>query len=485
MPKRREDLDQHQEEICSLFPQMRVNDIAIKFKTSETTIRNILRDNGIHPREIKKEEKDKELQKEFGDLSVIKEGHRTNKNHRQFWCNCKCNLSCILVEVSHLNTGVRTQCDCCKEEPRNDFNKQEKLSIISEYNKGKTLATLCQKFKTNAYQIRKILKEGKIQLRTKSESKGFPKLKKQKEICTRYNKGDSLGEIERSYKLGRVTIKKILNIHGIKIRSQSIQQGGIEIEEHHNICRRYSNGETTTQIARDYDVGYDCITSILNKNNIPIRDVRIRHLSIPVIHHEDICKSYVIGLNTYQLAKLYKVNHPNVIRKVLQAYNIEIRSSDNPTDTIEHAINGSGNFSKKRSTEYYVYGLIGYSEYIKPGISFIAKYRYKKEGNYYNKEKEYLIQEFNCREKAYFLELAILEATKEFAECPDELIKRGVAGLTEIRKMKFNKFKEFYDFYEQELDEMGEWQFAATYIPKMTKEQKEECEIRAAEEANR
>ena len=66
MPKKREDLAQKQQEICRLFPQTRINDIAIKFNTSETTIRNILNKNGIKPKDIKKEKKKIDMQKDFG-----------------------------------------------------------------------------------------------------------------------------------------------------------------------------------------------------------------------------------------------------------------------------------------------------------------------------------------------------------------------------------------------------------------------------------
>ncbi len=45
------------------------------------------------------------------------------------------------------------------------------------------------------------------------------------------------------------------------------------------------------------------------------------------------------------------------------------------------------------------------------------------------------------------------------------------------------KFIEIYDFYEQELDDMGEWKFASTYLD-MTKEQREECERRTTKETD-
>ena len=56
-------------------------------------------------------------------------------------------------------------------------------------------------------------------------------------------------------------------------------------------------------------------------------------------------------------------------------------------------------------------------------------------------------------------------------------------GWTELRKMELNELEIIIEFYRQKLTEMNLWEFAASYVP-MTQAQKEECERRAAEEAN-
>ena len=102
-----------------------------------------------------------------------------------------------------------------------------------------------------------------------------------------------------------------------------------------------------------------------------------------------------------------------------------------------------------------------------------------------------MVYEFETREKAFFLEQAVLLETISKWDCPDELTphpgRGNWGGGKEIRKIELSDLEPIIEFYREELIEMKVWKFAATYLGEiMTQAQTEECERRASEEeANR
>ena len=85
---------------------------------------------------------------------------------------------------------------------------------------------------------------------------------------------------------------------------------------------------------------------------------------------------------------------------------------------------------------------------------------------------------YSTREEAYFIEQAVLRETLNYFDCPIELIptndNEGMIGWTEVRKMKFEELEKIIDFYKEEMESLGKWEFAASYVP-MTSAQRQEC----------
>ena len=79
--------------------------------------------------------------------------------------------------------------------------------------------------------------------------------------------------------------------------------------------------------------------------------------------------------------------------------------------------------------------------FLKLGIAFDKEDRKKYSRGVYGEEK--LSETFRTRHEAYFIEQALLNRTKNFAECPDQLVKEKWVGVSEVRKMKINYLLRF------------------------------------------
>jgi hypothetical protein len=115
----------------------------------------------------------------------------------------------------------------------------------------------------------------------------------------------------------------------------------------------------------------------------------------------------------------------------------------------------------------------------KPGIAFDADARARSsaaEGEY---GEEVLRLLFATRTEAYFLEQAVLDATRGSADCPEDLL--GWAGASEIRAMPASDMVPIVLRLADELEELGLWEFAARYVP-MTAAQRLQCQQRALQE---
>ena len=120
----------------------------------------------------------------------------------------------------------------------------------------------------------------------------------------------------------------------------------------------------------------------------------------------------------------------------------------------------------------------GYDGLLKVGISMILK---GEQRTVMGCTENLLLTVLASREEAYFLEQAVLHATDEYFDPPQDLLDQNWAGWSEVRRMEEEPLLDLIDFYESQLDEMGIWDFAASYVP-MTEVEKEECLSRAITE---
>ena len=143
-------------------------------------------------------------------------------------------------------------------------------------------------------------------------------------------------------------------------------------------------------------------------------------------------------------------------------------------DSVQHALDCTGHHTEARDSDFYIYDLRNFSGFIKPGIAFDVVDRVRKSEGQYG--EELYLKTLNTRQEAYFLEQAILDATRGCAGYPDALA--GWAGATEVRAMDPADLIQVADRLLAELEELGVWEFAAKWVP-MTAAQRAICQQRA------
>ena len=193
---------------------------------------------------------------------------------------------------------------------------------------------------------------------------------------------------------------------------------------------------------------------------------------------DEVAKMYESGKYLREIAKHYKVSM-NAVLTCLEKAGVDRRSPGGIGDSVQKVLRGEERFAKEEETEFYVYTMNGYDGLLKVGISNDSERRAKDSYGVYG--ENLLLTVLASREEAYFLEQAVLHATDEYFDPPQDLLDQNWAGWSEVRRMEEEPLLDLIDFYESQLDEMGIWDFAASYVP-MTEAEKEECLSRAITE---
>jgi transposase-like protein len=291
------------------------------------------------------------------------------------------------------------------------------------------------------------------------------------EVCRRYLNGEASTAIARSIGVGTPTVCKWLGRAGIPRR----QQKGIDETFHGKVLKRYLNGESSTSIAKSYGVHQSTVLLLLEKQGVSRRDARACHGGLPLERHAEIAQRYLAGENIVQLSKAYGVSH-HAICNYLDGQGVERRQSGGCADTVQQALTGTRRFSHKRETELYVVEMAGHrSTHSKVGIAFDSDHRRDCSSGEYG--EEHLRMMFETRQEAFFLEQAVLEATKYEFDPPRSLA--GWIGVTEIRAVPAHRLAALTAELASEMEELGHWEFAARYVP-MTAGQQAACLQQAA-----
>lgn len=108
----------------------------------------------------------------------------------------------------------------------------------------------------------------------------FRKLNKEKvsEICSRYQAGESTVQLSRVFGTTRGSIAGLLRARDIPLRGRSGHFKKLNPESANEICRRYEKGESSTSLAKVFDVAGPSIRSLLKRRNIKIRTNRESHI---------------------------------------------------------------------------------------------------------------------------------------------------------------------------------------------------------------
>ena len=122
------------------------------------------------------------------------------------------------------------------------------------------------------------------------------------QICKKYQKGITTGELSKEYSVSRKTIVVYLNKNKIKI-DRNRSKSRISKDEEINICKEYSDGLSSVKIGIKYNRNPSTIIRLLRRNDIKIRS--LEHKIISKKNIKSICRKYESGTSIQKLADKY------------------------------------------------------------------------------------------------------------------------------------------------------------------------------------
>jgi hypothetical protein len=307
---------------------------------------------------------------------------------------------------------------------------------------------------------------------------GAPRFSDQEEkwIIQRYRAGETQVLIGLSLGVGQSTIAKILARKGIQARNKSEVKIKLTQEKQEKICDQYLAGENTVQLSAAHGVSCNTINRALRRNGVTMRE-RGRgpqKRSVAWSNKKEICHRYVQGESSDGLASSYHSSGETILR-ILKEAGVEIRVQGGYGDGVQQALDGTGHYASLRECTFYLFSLARFKDtHCKPGISVDLEDRVRVSRGEYG--EEFLRKEFATRREAFFLEQAVLHATRSAAQCPEGLW--DWAGTNEVRALPAADALLIVVRLLDEMEELGAWDFAALRVP-MTAAQRIACQQRA------
>lgn len=442
------------------------------YKASQGAITRSLEKNGIEIRP-KCEKKDFKKIDEIEIMKRYKNLESINSISKSYKCSRKC-ITSLLKENGLEIRGVI-------ESRKIIFTIEQKKQIEKAYKEGEHAIQIAKNYGVTSHTIKNILVELKVAIRSNSEAKGGLNDSQKQEIMNFYNQGLNTVELAKKYGVCNATVGLYLVELGVQKRTQTEATGGLNEEQKKEIVARYQNGESTYDIAKDTGVRAITISNYIkassNRLRTPSESRTLKFESL--LDAEDIVNRYEKGESSHLIAEDYSLS-AKAILSFLRRRKIEIRDRTGWGDSVRHILDGTGNYHSQRETEFYVFTIKGYPGILKPGISKDADFR-KKYGSSGYYENEILLQVYETREEAFFVEQAILNQTANFGSRPEELVSIDWQGISELRCIEEEELNSIFEFLHSELENMGVWKFATVYVP-MTKREKKECLIRSLSE---
>ena len=374
-----------------------------------------------------------------------------------------------------------------KATPKREFTEDQIQEMIARYQAGDGMANIARSYECSETVTRRVLEKALDESQLRKRETAFTEeegLKLRKE----YEEGK-----------GKITYKMLSEKYGgstASVRTAILRAGGkgrgrgklriLSEDQEKEIAERYTKeGGPAIKIAKDLGVSESTILEALKRQGIELSHGPERILSDEQIQEAKVL--YDQGENMSQIAERYGLSR-GAIRLSLMHAETEIRERGVPLDSLQDAIDGTGRFASDEEYSLYVYTIIGHDEQLKIGISSLRHNRAATSQGFY-KEKIFEVI-YPSRREAFYLEQAILKETAKFYNPPLEIVEhrdsRGArwGGVSELRKMKYEQLRPCLDFYISEMEDIGEHEFAIRYLP-LTSMQAKRCkQMASAEESS-
>jgi hypothetical protein len=439
------------------------------FGVTPATIGNILKRNGVTARTIGKAKRKLTDEQE----REICRRYLAGENKTQLCKAFKVGNQRVINKVLK-RKGIKSK---SLREIRSGLTSADDAQIALRYKAGESSVNLSADFNVTPRTILLILRRLGIKIRQTRRPKNDPSAAQEVEISGRYKNGESMENLAAAFGVTSETVSKVLARNGVAARSHRESHGGLANQKERQACRRYLGGENTVQLGKAFGIAKETMRRILVRNGVQLRSRSEAKGGLPRVQEMDVCDRYQRGETTTQISVAFAVSRGCVI-SALARNDIETRKNDGYGDSIKHALDGTRHHAAPRECEFYLFELARYSAtHCKPGISFNTDARVACGQGEYGAEVLRLV--FATRAEAYFLEQAVLDATRGPGQCPEDLF--DWVGATEVRAMPASDMLPIVLRLAAELEELGLWEFAARYVP-MTAAQRATCQQRALQE---
>lgn len=482
--------DEQKKEIVSLYVNdgMSFKSIADQYGTSCDPVRNAvleLAPDKVRPRNIKGRGAGKSIFNEDQQREII----RLYRDEMLSFNAIAEKMGTSFQPVKNVIKRLAPEIVRGPSESRKILNSEQEEEICRLYqNEGLSTPKLGEKFGVSPNTIHSVLVDYNIPRRRrggwrKKNPENMFTAEQEKQICLDYSRGESIYSLRNKFGTHDVEIKNILKRGKVNLRPPKVNLQDVTLlsgSDEQDIAAAYKQGASAKELSRRYAISPQRVNRILAENGVKQREhsetcsLWERDYSLKSAQ-EKVVRMYAEGQYLREIANHYNVSIRAVIT-CLEKAGLERRSPDGTNDGVQKLLRSEGRFSKKEETEFYVYTLTGHDGLLKVGISNNSERRARDSRGIY--ESNLLLIVFASREEAFFLEQAVLYATQEYFDPPQDLVDQNWAGWSEVRRMEEEPLFELIDFYQSQLDEMNIWDFAASYVP-MTEYEKNECLSRA------
>lgn len=209
------------------------------------------------------------------------------------------------------------------------LTKEQIKSIVEEYKNGTRVKDISEIFGISPNTIWTHLRNLHVITRSR-KSNPILSIEQVDQIKIAYMQGESTREIAKNFNVALSTITKTLKDTKVKLRNRGPSKGKTEkiklsSEEKQKICQMYQEGLSITRISSRIGQSYFIVLKVLQSSNVKIRSAESYKTtySVEPTKIEEISRLWSEGLSVHQLSLTFNLSR-RVIKKALLSKNIEV-----------------------------------------------------------------------------------------------------------------------------------------------------------------
>ena len=94
-------------------------------------------------------------------------------------------------------------------------------------------------------------------------------------VCRRYSAGEATADLAREYQVGEDTLRRWLRFGGVTMRPKG-RARSLSPEQEREVCRLYADGLSSVAIGSRFSVSRRVVVKTLHDGGVPVRSRRFR-----------------------------------------------------------------------------------------------------------------------------------------------------------------------------------------------------------------